>query len=54
MAKNESRNYVALVCGECKNKNYTISKNKKNNPDRIDLKKYCNTCKKHTMHKDEK
>ena len=29
MAKNENRNYVTLVCSECKHENYTTSKNKK-------------------------
>jgi large subunit ribosomal protein L33 len=29
-------------------------KNKKNNPDRIELKKYCKFCQKHTVHKETK
>ena len=27
-------------------------KNKKNNPDRLEMNKYCRFCKKHTLHKD--
>ncbi|MCH5161783.1 MAG: 50S ribosomal protein L33, partial [Clostridiales bacterium] len=27
---------------------------KKNDPDRIELKKYCRFCKKHTVHKEAK
>ena len=27
-------------------------KNKKNNPDRLELKKYCRFCKKHTAHRE--
>jgi len=29
-------------------------KNKKNNPERIEEKKYCKFCKKHTLHKETK
>lgn len=29
-------------------------KNKKNDPDRIELKKYCKFCKTHTSHKETK
>ena len=54
MAKKENRTFITLVCTECKNKNYLTSKNHKNNPDRIDVKKHCNTCKKHTVHREEK
>ncbi|AHF05881.1 50S ribosomal protein L33 [Desulfitobacterium metallireducens] len=43
-----------LACTECKNRNYSTMKNKKNNPDRIELKKYCKFCKTHTTHKETK
>ena len=46
------RTLVTLECTECKRRNYTTDKNKKNNPDRIELKKYCPWCKKHTLHKE--
>lgn len=46
------RTLVTLECTECKRRNYTTDKNKKNNPDRIELKKYCPWCKKHTVHKE--
>ena len=46
------RTLVTLECTECKRRNYTTDKNKKNNPDRIEMKKYCPWCKKHTMHKE--
>jgi len=29
-------------------------KNKKNNPDRIEMQKYCRFCHKHTLHKETK
>jgi large subunit ribosomal protein L33 len=45
---------VTLACTECKNRNYTTTKNKKNNPDRIEMMKYCKFDKKHTLHKETK
>ena len=45
---------VTLACQECKNRNYNTTKNKKNDPDRIELEKYCKFCKKHTVHKETK
>jgi large subunit ribosomal protein L33 len=29
-------------------------KEKKNNPDRLEMKKYCRFCKKHTLHRETK
>jgi len=43
---------VTLACNECKQRNYTTTKNKRNTPDRLELKKYCKFCKKHTLHKE--
>ena len=37
---------ITLRCNECKQRNYNTMKNKKNDPDRIELKKYCRFCKK--------
>ncbi|MCT4662441.1 MAG: 50S ribosomal protein L33 [Tissierellales bacterium] len=48
------RDKVILACTECKQRNYNTTKNKRNNPDRIELKKYCRFCKKHTVHKETK
>ena len=45
---------VTLACTEFKQRNYNTTKNKKNNPDRIELQKYCKFCKKHTTHKETK
>ena len=39
---------------ECKQRNYNTTKNKKNNPDRLEMKKYCRFCKKHTVHRETK
>ncbi len=45
---------ITLACTECKNRNYNSDKNKKNDPDRMELNKYCPHCKKHTLHKETK
>ncbi len=46
------REGITLQCTECKNKNYQTNKNKRNDPDRIELSKYCKFCRKHTAHKE--
>ncbi|TDA68578.1 MAG: 50S ribosomal protein L33 [Clostridia bacterium] len=45
---------ITLACSECKERNYITSKNKKNDPDRIELKKYCPRCGAHTVHRETK
>ncbi|MBC8414292.1 MAG: 50S ribosomal protein L33 [Nitrospira sp.] len=45
---------VLLQCTECKNKNYSTSKNKKNTPGKLALSKYCRHCRKHVEHKETK
>jgi len=45
---------ITLACTECKQRNYNMTKEKKNHPDRMETKKYCRFCKKHTMHKETK
>ena len=45
---------ITLACSECKQRNYDTMKNKKNDPDRIELNKYCKFCRKHTLHKETK
>jgi large subunit ribosomal protein L33 len=46
------RELISLSCEACKGKNYTTSKNKKNNPSKLALKKFCPHCGKHTVHKE--
>ena len=45
---------ITLACTECKQRNYDTKKNKKNDPDRLEMKKYCGFCRKHTLHKETK
>ena len=50
----DKRIKVTLACSECKQRNYNTMKNKKNDPDRLEMSKYCRFCKKHTSHKETK
>jgi len=48
------RNIITMACTDCKRRNYSTTKNKKTTPDRLELKKYCKFCKKHTVHRETK
>lgn len=48
------RDKITLACTECQQRNYDKKKNKKNDSDRLEMKKYCKFCKKHTAHKETK
>ena len=43
---------ITLACTECKQRNYNMTKEKKNHPDRMETSKYCRFCRKHTLHKE--
>ena len=48
------RTKITLACTECKQRNYNMTKEKKNHPERLETKKYCKFCQRHTMHKETK
>lgn len=48
------KNLIKLQCASCKRINYYTRKNKKTVVEKIELKKYCKWCKKHTPHKESK
>ena len=45
---------ITLACTECKQRNYNTMKNKKNDPDRLEMNKYCRFCRKHVLHRETK
>lgn len=49
-----AREMITMQCAECKEKNYTSTKNRKTTPDRLELKKFCPRCRKHQVHKEIK
>ena len=50
----DARIEVVLRCSECKLRNYNTFKNKKTNTEKLELKKYCPFCRKHTLHQETK
>ena len=54
MAKKADRILMTLACSECKERNYTSTKNKRNDPARMELKKFCPRCRCHRVHRETK
>jgi large subunit ribosomal protein L33 len=58
--KKTQRIWITLECqnvrdgAKCGSRNYTSSKNKRNTPDRVQLKKFCRRCRAVTVHKETK
>lgn len=54
MASKGPREIIILECTECKRRTYTTSKNKRKHADRLEIKKHCKFCRRHTIHKETK
>ena len=64
MAKTKgSRIIITLECTECRTNSdkrtpgisrYTTKKNRRNTPNRLEIKKFCPNCNRHTLHKEIK
>jgi large subunit ribosomal protein L33 len=52
MARGEVRIAVTLACEDCKRRNYQTDKNRRNDPERIEMRKFCRWCGRHTAHKE--
>lgn len=56
MAKKGAREIVGMICKHCKSQNYVTQRNKVNldtkGKGKLEIKKYCKTCKKQTLHKE--
>jgi large subunit ribosomal protein L33 len=52
VAKKEDRMVVTLACSECRERNYATAKNRRNDPDRLELKKFCPRCRAHQPHRE--
>lgn len=48
------REKVILICTECLSRNHITTKKKEGNGTRLELKKFCPKCNKHTLHKESK
>jgi len=53
MAKKGNRIKIGLDCKVCKARNYITSRNKINTPEKLNLDKYCNNCRKIQPHKEQ-
>jgi large subunit ribosomal protein L33 len=54
MARKDVRPVITLACIECKERNYTTEKNRRNDPGRLEFSKYCARCQKHQLHRETK
>ena len=52
MAKKEDRSVITLACSDCRERNYATTKNRRNDSDRLELKKFCPRCRQHRLHKE--
>ena len=43
---------ITLECTECRERNYTTEKNRRNDPSRLELKKFCPRCRNHQLHRE--
>jgi large subunit ribosomal protein L33 len=43
---------ITMACTDCKERNYITKKNRRNDPDRMELAKFCPRCGKHTAHRE--
>jgi large subunit ribosomal protein L33 len=53
MAAGAGRQPVSLACTECETRNYRTTR-KQDTKGQLTLKKYCPSCKRHTVHKETK
>ena len=47
------RENITLECTECKGRNYRTNKETRGT-DRLELKKFCRTCRKHVVHRERR
>lgn len=52
--KAEARIVITMACTECKMRNYVSEKNRRNDPERLELHKFCPKCRKVTSHRETK
>jgi len=48
------RKQIILACTETGDRNYSTTKNKRNTPERLEVKKYSPRLKRHTLHREVK
>ena len=48
----DARNVITLQCGDCRERNYSSEKNRRNDTQRMELRKYCPRCREHRVHRE--
>ena len=46
------RQIITLKGGDWRERNYTTVKNRRNDPNRVELRKYCSRCRSHKTHRE--
>jgi large subunit ribosomal protein L33 len=52
VAATDVRPKITMACQVCKHRNYITKKNRRNDPDRLGLQKFCPNCGQHTEHRE--
>ncbi len=52
MASKGDRQVVTFACTEGRERTYTSTKNRRNDPDRLELKKFCPRCRSHQVYRE--
>ncbi|MFA7186842.1 MAG: 50S ribosomal protein L33 [Dehalococcoides mccartyi] len=52
--KTDTRIVINMACTDCGERNYTTEKNKRNDPRRIELSKYCPRCREAKVQRETK
>jgi large subunit ribosomal protein L33 len=54
MAKksSEARIIITLACNDCRERNYTSTKNRRNDTQRLEFNKFCPRCRGHKVHRE--
>jgi large subunit ribosomal protein L33 len=48
----DARAIITMQCTDCRERNYTTNKNRRNDTQRIELRKYCSRCREHKLHRE--
>ncbi len=48
------RNPITLMCGECRRHAYHTTKSRRNDPERLELRKYCPVCRRHRQFRERR
>ncbi|WP_162649248.1 50S ribosomal protein L33 [Spiroplasma sp. TIUS-1] len=49
-----SKKKILLICEDCLSRNYSFTKSSISQKDRLAIKKFCQTCNQHTLHKESR